>query len=92
MDVDASLAIEASDRESGWVRGLGLFVAGVCLGAALASLALRLRARATDRPEREPVLGDLTRDELYERAQAAEIPGRSGMSKDDLIAALRTDT
>jgi hypothetical protein len=34
-------------------------------------------------------LEDLTRDELYERAQEAEIPGRSEMSKDELVEALR---
>jgi DNA end-binding protein Ku len=33
-------------------------------------------------------LGDLSRDELYERAQDAEIPGRSSMSKKELIEAL----
>jgi DNA end-binding protein Ku len=34
-------------------------------------------------------LEELTKEELYERAQAADIPGRSHMSKDELIAALR---
>ncbi len=34
-------------------------------------------------------LEELTKEELYERAQAADIPGRSSMSKDELIAALR---
>jgi hypothetical protein len=34
-------------------------------------------------------LDDLTKDELYQRAQEADIPGRSEMSKDELIAALR---
>ena len=38
-----------------------------------------------DRPE----LDELTKEELYERARAAGIPGRSDMSKDELIAALR---
>jgi DNA end-binding protein Ku len=33
-------------------------------------------------------LGDLTRDELYARAQDAGIPGRSSMSKDELADAL----
>jgi DNA end-binding protein Ku len=33
-------------------------------------------------------LGDLSRDELYERAQEAGVPGRSSMSKDELIDAL----
>lgn len=32
---------------------------------------------------------DWTKDELYERAQELEIDGRSSMSKDELIAALR---
>jgi hypothetical protein len=34
-------------------------------------------------------LDDLTKDELYQRAQEADIPGRSEMSKDELVAALR---
>jgi hypothetical protein len=38
---------------------------------------------------RPPRLEDLTRDELYARAQEAEIPGRSEMSKDELVKALR---
>jgi DNA end-binding protein Ku len=33
-------------------------------------------------------LGDLSRDELYERAQEADVPGRSSMTKKDLIDAL----
>ena len=33
-------------------------------------------------------LGELSRDELYERAQEAGVPGRSSMSKDELIDAL----
>jgi hypothetical protein len=32
----------------------------------------------------------MTKDELYARAQAAEIPGRSEMSKEQLVAALRS--
>jgi hypothetical protein len=42
-----------------------------------------------DRSERPGSLEDLTRDELYARAQEAEIPGRSEMSKDELVEALR---
>lgn len=34
-------------------------------------------------------LEDLTKEELYARAQDAEIPGRSEMSKPELVAALR---
>jgi DNA end-binding protein Ku len=44
------------------------------------------------RLKREPDLEELTKEELYHRAQAADIPGRSEMSKDELIAALRTST
>ena len=34
-------------------------------------------------------LEDLTKEELYVRAQEADIPGRSEMSKEQLVAALR---
>ena len=34
-------------------------------------------------------LEDMTKDELYERAQKADIPGRSEMTKSELIEALR---
>ena len=37
----------------------------------------------------EDELAELTKDELYERAQALDIPGRSGMNKNQLIRALR---
>ena len=33
-------------------------------------------------------LGELSREELYERAQEADVPGRSSMSKDELVKAL----
>jgi hypothetical protein len=36
----------------------------------------------------EPALEDLTRDQLYEKAQEAEIEGRSKLDKDELVAAL----
>lgn len=38
---------------------------------------------------RPSTLDALTKEELYARAQEAEIPGRSEMSKDELVAALR---
>jgi hypothetical protein len=38
---------------------------------------------------RPNTLDALTKEELYARAQAAEIPGRSEMSKEELVAALR---
>jgi hypothetical protein len=46
--------------------------------------------RATRKPGgRERSLEELTKDELYERAQAADIEGRSTMSKDELVRALK---
>lgn len=51
-------------------------------GGAAAQLA------AGERAGREDV-SKLSRDELYERAKAAEIPGRSQMSKDELAKAVR---
>ena len=39
-------------------------------------------ARHRRRPRR------LSRDELYERAQDADVPGRASMSKDELVEAL----
>ena len=87
MDVDANFSIEPVDRGSNWSRALPLLVFGVGLGMALARFAPRLGARPAGEPSG---LGDLTRDELYQRAQAAQISGRSGMSKDQLIDALDT--
>jgi hypothetical protein len=42
------------------------------------------------RKPRPRALDDLTKEELYARAQKAEITGRSEMSKDELVAALRS--
>ena len=37
----------------------------------------------------QPPYEDWTKDELYDRAQELDIDGRSDMTKDELIAALR---
>jgi len=42
------------------------------------------------RKQRPRALDALTKEELYARAQEAEITGRSEMSKDELVAALRS--
>lgn len=47
------------------------------------------RAAASSRRKGEKDLEGLSKDELYERAQRADVPGRSGMSKGELIRALR---
>lgn len=46
----------------------------------------RIPGRENGRPS---TLEGLTKEELYARAQEADIPGRSEMSKDELVAALR---
>ena len=53
---------------------------------------LAKRAIANDRGDgrsRSRNLDELTKEELYARAQQADIPGRSEMSKDELVSALR---
>ena len=47
----------------------------------------RGRTGSSGRAERS--LEELTKEELYERAQAAEIEGRSTMTKDELVRALK---
>lgn len=70
--------------------GHRLRTAAVLAGVASAGVAPLLRKRLS-RPAATPGnLEDLTKDELYSRAQAAEIPGRSEMSKEQLVAALRS--
>ena len=62
----------------------------IAIGAAVSVLAAMLAKRLPlggVRHWRRP-LANLTKDELYHRAQEADIPGRSGMSKDELIEAL----
>jgi hypothetical protein len=46
-------------------------------------------ASSDDSPTRPRRLEDLTKEELYARAQEADIPGRSEMSKEQLVEALR---
>lgn len=42
----------------------------------------------SDEPTSGPDLAQMTKDELYEEAQRLEVPGRSRMGKDQLIAAI----
>jgi hypothetical protein len=71
--------------------------AGGALGAVLAFLLLRNRGAVRGMLDQRPLgrgrasnLEDLTKDELYERAQKADISGRSEMTKAELIKALRS--
>ncbi len=45
-------------------------------------------ARGITKKDDDDELGELTREELYERAQERDVPGRSSMSKKELIEAL----
>jgi hypothetical protein len=72
-----------------------LFLGGA-LGAVLAFL-LRNRGAKLGMLDQTPLsrvqatnLESMTKDELYERARKADIPGRSDMTKDELIKALRS--
>ena len=48
----------------------------------------RKRPRAKGRPEASR-LDEASKDELYEHAQKLDIPGRSKMTKEELVAAIR---
>lgn len=49
-------------------------------------------SRGSNGEPRDTGLGGLTRDELYERARELEIPGRSNMSKHQLVKAVSEST
>jgi hypothetical protein len=61
---------------------------GILVGAALAAAVKAARARWMP-ARRDDQLDSLTKEQLYERAQAEGIAGRSEMTKAGLIAALR---
>lgn len=62
------------------------------LGAstALAAFAL-LIVRRLWRSRSAKKLDDLTKDELYERAREADVPGRSQMTKPELVDVLKDE-
>lgn len=59
---------------------------GVALGALAGTRLVVPRVR---RRQQRSHLDELTKDELYELARESDVEGRSGMTKDELIAALR---
>ena len=61
-------------------------LAGVASAAAVPVVRKRLARASASAPTK---LEDMTKDELDARAQAEEIPGRSTMSKEQLVDALR---
>jgi hypothetical protein len=83
---------EAYARLDAKRRGNRLRTAVVLAGVASAAGAVPVLRRRVSRPTGKPrSLDDMTKDELYARAQEAEIPGRSEMSKEQLVAALRAN-
>jgi DNA end-binding protein Ku len=58
------------------------------VAAAGAAAAAVTAGVAAARMLKDKPLAELSKAELYKRAQAAQVPGRSGMSKDELVAAL----
>ncbi len=74
-------------RRSVWPRRLAVVGAVAGAGALLSRFGVDRHLRE---PTRARSLDDLTKDELYARAQEAEIPGRSEMTKEQLIEALRS--
>ena len=46
---------------------------------------------ASQKGGQSPPYEEWSKDELYERAQELDVEGRSDMTKDELIAALRAD-
>jgi hypothetical protein len=83
----------AGKRKTGHKLRNVTLIAGLASLAGLPQVRTRLTSafakagKATGRISR---LEDLTKEELYERAQRADIPGRSEMSKDQLVDALRS--
>lgn len=74
----------------------GRLLKGLLIGAGIGTALALLFKRQDGQPllqrairfVRRTRLEDLTRDELYARAQEADIPGRSEMTKDELLKAL----
>lgn len=86
---------ERSGRLTGRRAGKRLDVKRLIMGTGLGALGAILLVRSSVvqkvRSRRDQGLGldELHKDELYRRAQDADIPGRSQMTKQELIEALR---
>jgi hypothetical protein len=101
-DLQRARARLESKRSSHRLRKLSLFIAALAsifavphvrksISALIAKAPKKTgrllgQARAGSGPQS---LDDLTKEELYARAQEADIPGRSEMSKEELVEALR---
>jgi hypothetical protein len=81
----ASLAAVPQVRER-----IASLVAGIRSNQRVADVAARVGSKGSGQSSSQPrSLEDLSREELYARAQEADIPGRSEMSKEQLIDSLR---
>ena len=86
-DLQRALSRAESKTQSHRVRNVTIVVVGV--GSLAAAAQLRRRLTGSSNGSRPRSLDELSKEELYERAQEADIAGRSEMSKDELVAALR---
>lgn len=88
--IDLMAALERSlDR----ARGVGDSGAGEAAAGDDEAPSAAAAGDADDRPRgggTSPDYGSMTRSELYDLAQARDLPGRSGMSKAELVDALQT--
>ena len=74
-----------------WVFRQRLLALGRSGVETVGRVAEEARENVAELGDRRP-LEDLTKEELYERAKTAAIPGRSTMSKEQLIEALRASS
>ena len=71
---------------------IGTALGGIAFGLMLVrrrGASSRVASQIAPPTRRQEDLEELRKEELYERARTAKIPGRSKMSKDGLITALR---
>jgi hypothetical protein len=88
VDRTATQASTGASEVAGQARAQGER-ASVRLDEIAERTARRATAAVDDSPSRGTPYENWTKSELYERAQELDIDGRSGMSKSQLIAALR---
>jgi len=76
-------------RANAWKGGREVKRLLIFTGAIAAFAGILWRRAAFSIPGRKAKLDDLTKDELYRKAQDADVPGRSDMTKQELADALK---